>query len=330
MRRREVIIGFGTATMAGVMPVTAQRAKRLPVVGFVLSAPPVIGMTGPDPVNPPARGLVHGLRDLGWIDGRNISIERRSAESDPRRAPAIIDELIARGVDVIMLGGARWLHDAAQAATRTIPTVALFAEDPVVAGLITSLARPGGNLTGVAVTTGPDFHGKQLQILAELVPRITRAAFIAPQGVVKQFLGVAHPAGVMVVPATVDVPEQYTEAFATVVRERADALIASGGAVNYVHHMRIVTFAAEKRLPTIFGDREAVEAGGLAAYGASLSGAYRQAARLVAGFLSGARLGEIPTEQVATFELVINAKTAKALGLTIPPTLLAFATEVLE
>ena len=329
MRRREFITLLGGA--AAAWPVTAHaQPKRLPVVAFVLSSPPATQMAGSNPVSPPARGFLHGLHELGWIDGRNVIVERLSTEGDPRRAPAILAELLTRGVDVVMLGGARWLHEAGQQATKTIPTVALFAEDPVAAGLIRSLARPGGNLTGVAITTGPEFHGKQLQLLQELAPRISRAAFIAPRGVLEQYRTVAGPAGITVIPVEVNIPEQFAEAFATIGRERIDALMASGAAINYVHYSRIVAFASENRLPATYGNREAVEGGGLMSYGTSLSGAYRQAARLVAKFLEGARPGDIPTEQATTFELVINARTAKALGLVIPQTIMLQADEVIE
>src|SRR5215212_8984632 len=329
MRRREFITLFGGAVAASPLTTHAQP-KRLPVVALVLSSPPANQMVGSHPVSPPTRGFLQGLYELGWVDGRNLVVERRSAESDPRRAPAMFAELLTRGVDVIMLGGARWLHEAGQQATRTVPTVALFAEDAVASGLIQSLPQPGGNLTGVAITTGPEFYGKQLQLLRELAPRISSVAFIAPRGVLDQFRAVAVPAGIKVIPVEVNIPEQFAEAFATIRHERIDALMASGAAINYVHYSRIVAFASENRLPASYGNREAVEGGGLMSYGTSLSGAYRQAARLVARFLEGAVLGDIPTEQATTFELLINARTAKAQGLVIPQTLVLQADEVIE
>ena len=330
MRRREFITLLGGAAVAGSLPSAAQQPKRLPVVALVFGAAPLAEVVGPDPIAPPARGFVRGLRDLGWIDGRNVVIERRSADGEPQRAPAIFAELLARDVDVIMLGGARWLIDAARAATRTIPTVTVFLDDPVAAGLISNLARPGGNLTGVTLTTGPEFHGKRLQLLTELAPRITRVAFLGVPEVLEQYRGVARPAGVAVIPFQIEVAEQYDEAFATILREGADALMVSSGAVNYVGAKRVVTFAAESRLPAMYASREAVDAGGLMSYGTSVPGVWRQAARLVDRILKGAKPGDVPVEEPTTFELVINARTAKALGLTIPQSLIARADEVIE
>jgi putative ABC transport system substrate-binding protein len=330
MRRRDFITAAGAAAALNALPAAAQQAKRLPVVAIVFSASPVTEMVGPDPIHPLVRTIVHGLRDLGWIDGRSVVIERRSVEGDPQRAPAIFAELIARGVDVIVLPAARWLHEAAQRATGNIPIVAAFSEDPVAAGLIASLARPGGNLTGVTRMIGPEYYGKQLQLLQELAPGISRAALLGPQGASGQFLGLARSAAVAVVPANVDVPEQYEEGFATILREQANALIVTSGGVNFAHAKRIVAFASENRLPAIFAFREPVDAGGLMAYAPSTSGTYRQLAGLVDKFLKGAKIGEIPTEQPIAFELVINAKTAKVLGLIIPPSLFARADEVIE
>ena len=308
----------------------AQVTKKLPVVALAYAEAPLAEMVGSDPINSIARALVHGLRDLDWIDGRTVIIERRSAEGDPRRAPAIFAELLARGVDVIVTGGSRSMLDAARQATRTVPIVARFEYDPVAAGLIANLARPGGNLTGVTSTTGPEFFGKRLQLLAELAPRITRVAFLAPRGEMDQYRGVARPAGVMVLPAQVDTVDQYDAAFASILAEKADALMVAGGQPNLVHAARIVAFATERRLLAIYGFREAVEAGGLMSYGTSLAGLNRQAARLVDRILKGAKPGDLPVEQPTKFELVVNLKAAAVLGLTIPQSLLARADEVIE
>ena len=329
MRRREFITLVGGTAVTSSLPARAQP-KRLPMVALIFASAPLVEMLGSDPASPVARAFVHGLRDLGWIDGRNVVIERRSADGDPQRAPAIIAELLARGVDVVMLGSTRWLHRAMQQATRTIPIVAIFGDDPVAAGLIASLARPGGNLTGVTSTTGPDFYGKRLQLLHEIAPRVTRAAFLATREVLEQVRGVARPARIDLVPVEIERVEQFAEAFATIQHERADALMLSQGPVIDLNTHRILAFASEHRLPTIFSAREAVEAGSLMSYGVSTPSRFRQAARLVDKFLKGAKIGDIPTEQPTTFELVINAKTAQALGLTIPPTILVQADEVIE
>jgi putative ABC transport system substrate-binding protein len=270
------------------------------------------------------------LRDLGWIDGQTVSIERLSLEGNPQRAPELLADLVARKVDVIVLGGARWLHDAALSATRTVPLITLFQDDPVAAGLITSLARPGGNLTGVAQTTGPEFFRKRLQLLKEIAPRISRVAFLGPQGVLQQDRTVEALAGITIVPVPVDVVDQLDAAFDTIRRERADGMMVAGSAITYAYYQRIVTFADENRLPTIHSGREAVVAGGLLSYGTSVPWVFGRMARLTDRVLKGAKPQELPAEQATTFELIVNTMTAKALGLEVPPMMIALADEVIE
>ncbi len=298
MKRREFITLLGGATVALSVPATAQQ-KRLPVVALVNPTIPLARTVGPDPIAPLPRAFVHGLRDLGWIDGRTVTIERRSAEGDPQRAPVVLAELVARDVDVIMLGGLRWLHDAALKATQTIPIVAMFTDNPVAAGLIASLARPGGNLTGVTLATGLEFQSKRLQLLGELAPNIARVAFLAPREVLEQYRGVARTDGVTVIPVQVDFPEQLTEAFAIVQAERADALMVGGG-LHHDNAQRIAAFTAQNRLPGMFPWREGVDAGGLISYGTNVPAAWRQAARLVDRFLKGAKIGRGPSPSPPT------------------------------
>jgi putative ABC transport system substrate-binding protein len=300
------------------------------VVALVFGSAPLAQMVGSDPINLVARGFVHGLRDLGWIEGRTIIIERRTAEGQPQRAPAIMAELLTRGVDVIVLASARWLHEAAQQATRTVPIIAEFRDAPVAAGLISSLARPGGNLSGVTSTTGPEFDAKRLQLLQEVAQRLARTAFVATRDVLEQYRSAASPAGVTVVPVLVEVAEQYEKAFATILRERVDSVMVSSSPVNYNHAQHIATFAATNNLPAIYAFREAVAVGGLMSYGTSIPGIFQQAARMVDRILKGTRPGDLPAEQPTKFELAINLKTAKALGLEMPPSLLARADEVIE
>jgi putative ABC transport system substrate-binding protein len=330
VRRREFLTILGGAVVARANPAAAQRADRLPVVALVFASAPVAEMVGSDPINPVARGFVHGLSELGWIDGRTIIIERRTAEGQPQRAPALFAELLARGVDVIVLASARWLHEAAQQATRTVPTVAEFRDDPVTAGLIQSLARPSGNLTGVTSTTGPEFDAKRLQLLQEVAPRLARTGFLATREVLEQYRSAATPAGVTVVPLLVESAEEYDGTFATILRERVDTLMVSSSPVNYNHAQRIVAFASTNTLPAIYAFREALVIDGLMSYGTSIPGIFRQAARQVDRILKGTRPGDLPTEQPTKFELVVNLRTAKALGLTIPQSLLLRADEVIE
>jgi putative tryptophan/tyrosine transport system substrate-binding protein len=330
MKRRQFITGLASAVVGRALPAQAQQPKRLPVVGLVGSTGPVVDMHGSNPTSPPIRGFVQQLRELDWIDGQNIFIERRSAEGGPKRASTIFAELIAREVDVIAVTGALFLQEAAQRATRTIPTVAHFAEDPVAAGLIASLARPAGNLTGVTLFTGPEFHSKQLQLLQELDRRISRIAFLATRKTLEEYRGIPRPLGATVLPVEVDLAEHFQTAFTMIVREHADAVMVGGGPLYYNNGLRVVAFAAERRLPTIYSFRELAAADGLMAYGASAVGNFRQMARLVDKILRGAKPADLPVEQPTTFELVINLKTAKALGLEVTPTLVARADEVIE
>jgi putative tryptophan/tyrosine transport system substrate-binding protein len=273
---------------------------------------------------------MHGLRDLGWIEGRNVVIERRALEGNPQRAPAMFAELLARGVDVMALGGARWLHDAALKANPTVPMVTIFQDDPVASGLIASLARPGGILTGIAQTTGPEFNSKRLQLLKELDPRIARIALVGPRAVLEQDRGIAHPTGVAVLPIGLDADDQLDEVFANILRARADALMVVGSAITYGSGQRIVAFASENRLPAMYAFREAVDAGGLMSYGSNVPDNFRQMARLAGNILKGAKPADLPVEQPIKFEFLINAKTAKALGIAIPHMVLALANEVIE
>jgi len=289
MERREFITFLGGAAAAWPLTVRAQPAPRRPVVGFVHAVIPWTEMVGADPVSLLARAFVHGLHDLGWVEGQTVAIERRSAEGQPQRAPAIFAELMTRGVDVIAMGGSQWLREAAQQATKTIPTVLLFDSDPVAQGVVPSLARPGGNLTGVMVSMGGELIGKRLQLLKQLAPTV-----------------------------------------ATILREHADALVTEGSPIIYVQRGRIVAFAAEHRLPFAANNRESVEEGGLMSYGIKASGLFSDLAIYVDQILKGAKASDLPIQRPTRFELIVNGRTANTLGLTIPPTLLATADEVIE
>src|SRR5215469_2869554 len=218
MRRREFITLAGSAAAAWPLAARAQPAPRLPVVAFVHAVIPWTDMVGSDPASPLARAFLHGLRDRGWVEGQTVMIERRSAEGQPQRAPAIFAELMTRGVDMIAMGGSQWLREAAQA-TKTIPTVVLFDADPVAEGVVPSLARPGGNLTGITISTGGEFIGKRLQLLKELAPAVTRVACIASSEVWESYRRNTPAADILPVFTPVDRSEQFAEAFATILRE---------------------------------------------------------------------------------------------------------------
>ena len=330
MKRREFITLLGGAAAAWPLVARAQPTPRRPIVAFVHAVIPQAEMAGSDPVSPLARAFVYGLRDFGWIEGQTVVIERRSAEGQPQRAPAIFAELMISGVDVIAMGGSRWLREAAQQATKTIPTVLLFDADPVAEGVVPSLARPGGNLTGVTISTGGEFIGKRLQLLKELAPAVTRVACISSSEVWESYRRSNATADIPPVFVPVDRSEQFDEAFAKILRERADALVTEGSPIIYVQRGRIVTFAAEHRLPLAANNRESVEEGGLMSYGIKASGLFSDLAVYVDRILKGAKASDLPIQQPTRFELVINLKTAKALGLNVPPTLLAIADKVIE
>src|SRR6516165_7031014 len=269
MERREFITFLGGAAAAWPLTVRAQPAPRRPVVGFVHAVIPWTEMVGADPVSPLARAFVYRLRDLGWVDGQTVAIERRSAEGQPQRAPAIFAELMTRGVDVIAMGGSQWLREAAQQATKTIPTVLLFDSDPVTEGVVPSLARPGGNLTGVMVSMGGELIGKRLQLLKQLAPAVARVACIASSEVWELYRRNTATADIPPVFAPVDRSEPVRRGL------RHDSARARGrfGHRGQSDH-RIVAFAAEHRLPFAANNRESVEEGGLMSYGIKASGLF--------------------------------------------------------
>ena len=330
LKRRKFITALGEAAAVWPLVARAQSTPRRPVVAFVHAVIPPAEMAGPDPISPLARAFLQGLRDLGWIEGQTVVIERRSAVGDPQRASAIFAELTTLGVDVIAMGGSRWLREAAQQATRTIPTVVLFDADPVAEGVVPSLARPDGNLTGVLVSTGGDFIGKRLQLLKELAPAIARVACIASSEVWESYRRSAAATDVPPVFTPVNSSLQFDEAFATILRERADALVTEGSPIIYVQRGRIVAFATEHRLPLASNNRESTEEGGLMSYGVKASGLFSDLAVYVDRILKGAKSSDLPIQRPTRFELIMNARTAKALGLTIPQLLLARADEVIE
>jgi putative ABC transport system substrate-binding protein len=274
----------------------------------------------------------HGLRDLGYVEGRNITLEYRFAEGQADRLPALVAELVRLPVDVLVVDGTVAIRPAQQANT-TIPIV-MVAGDPVGAGLVASLAHPGGNITGLSIMI-PDLSGKRLEILKEAVPNLSRVAALwhrdAPVGpYITETQAAAQALGLQLQSLEVRSPNEFDQAFAAMTREHADALVVLSNPLFFGHRRQLAELAVKHRLPAIFLFREYVEAGGLMAYGANLNAMYRRAAYYVDRILKGTKPADLPVEQPVKFELVINLKTAQALDLTIPPTLLFQADEVIK
>ncbi len=327
-RRRLTQIAVAAGALGLISVAAAQVARRSPKAAIVLGSSPLAAITGPEPSAAFMREFLQGLLEQGWVDGRTLTLERRSAEGDPTRAQAIFAELVATGVDVIAVGGERWLIDAARAATSTIPLVANMVDDPVASGLVASLARPGGNVTGIAEAPGPEIEAKRLQLLLEMAPAVRRIAFLAPSRRIAQFAGLAAPAGISIIPVPMDSLDQLERAFAAVLAAGCEGMVVGNDGPIFWSLARIAGFAAGNRLPTIFAFREAVAAGGLLSYGPVRR--FRQLGRMTARFLDGARIGDVPVEVPVSYDLTINGKAAAALGLPVPAVLAAQAAEVIE
>jgi putative ABC transport system substrate-binding protein len=278
-----------------------------------------------------------GLRDLGYVEGRNVVIEDRDAEGKFERLPALAAELVALKVDIIVAPNTAAAL-AAQQATKTIPIVFAVAADPVTSGLVTSLARPGGNVTGSSILA-PELVGKRLELLTQAVPGVSRVAVLwqpggAGEGTEKDMLKGAEVAasalGVRLQFVEARGPADVDRAFSEMTRARAGALTVLPSAMFGSQRRRLVDLAAKNRLPAVYTSREFVDAGGLMAFGPNQADLYRGAATYVDKILKGAKPGDLPVEQPTTFELVINLKAAKAVGLTIPQSVLTRANHIVE
>jgi putative ABC transport system substrate-binding protein len=334
MKRRELITLLGGAALAWPIAVRAQQAARLYRVGWLFAAVPLKDMGGPDPVDPVSRAFVHGLRDLGYIEGQNLALERRSAEGKLERIGEFAAELVGLDPEVIITGGGDFMAQALQRLTKTVPIISPYGDDPVGAGLVASLAHPGGNVTGFLAYTGPEFETKRLQLLKEAVPKAIRIAFLAMkevwEGPVGQAVRDAAPTLGVTLIHVEHAPDSYVEAFVQMTREPPDALFVAYHPVNYANRQLIVDFASKERMPGIYPYREAVMAGGLMSYSVSTTDLFRRAAGLVDKIFKGTKPADIPVERPTKLELLVNLKTAKILDLQIPDTLLARADNVIE
>jgi len=328
MDRRTFLSTLTGGLLAAPLAAEAQQADKVARIGWL----------GNDPVSsaPLREAFRQGLRDLGYVEGRNVVIEYRDAEGKLERLPALAAELVALRVDVIV-AGSTGLARAAKQATRTLPIV-LVAGDPVMSGLVTSLAQPGGNVTGLASSAAPDIVGKWMELLKQAVPGVSRVAVLWQPGVQgqqdKDMLKRAEVAGqalgVRLQFVEARGPADIDRAFSDMTRAHAGALTVLLSNMFVVERRRLVDLAAKNRLPVMYQAREFVDAGGLMAYGPNFADIFRRAATYVDKILKGAKPGDLPVEQPTKFELVINLKTAKALGLTIPQSLLQRADHVIE
>jgi putative tryptophan/tyrosine transport system substrate-binding protein len=322
MRRRDFISLTGCAALAWPpLWAHAQEPAKIPRIGIIDDSPIW-------------NNFRHGLRDLGYLEGQNIAFEYRYAGGLPDRLAWVAAELVRRPVDLIATFGTTPTL-AAKAATKSIPIVMMGIGDPVGAGLVASIARPGGNITGNTIL-GPDVAGKRLQLLKEVIPSISRVAFLWNPD------NSSHPAqlaelkiavqtlGLTLLPVAVRNSDEFDNAFAAMTRARADAFLMTADPLHQIAIMRILDFLAENRLPGMFLSKEIVAAGGFISYGASVPDLFRRGALYAHRVLQGTKPADLPVEQPTKFELAVNMKTAKAIGLSVPESFLLRADEVIE
>ena len=326
INRREFITLLGGAAVAWPLAARAQQ-PAMPVIGFLHSS-------SPEPYR--LRAFRQGLKDAGFIEGENVAIEYRWADSQIDRLPALAAELVQRRVAVIAASGGTPSILAAKAATTTIPIVFALAEDPVRLGLVASLARPSGNLTGINFF-GTELAAKRLELLRELVPGAIRIAVLVDptnatntETTVRGVEAAARAKGLQIQVLNASNSREVDATFATLASERPDALLVGSTAFLADRRVQLAQLAARHAVPAIYVDRQFAEVGGLMSYGASLGDAFRQVGVYSGRILKGAKPADLPVLQSTKFELVINAPTARMLGLTVPPTLLATADEVIE
>ena len=321
MKRREFITLLGGAAAVWPVAAYAQQPARVPRIGIIDDAPMWDSFR-------------QALREFGYVEGQSINYEYRYSEGVPDRLAAAVGELVRRPVDLIAAYGTPPI-EAAKAATTTIPIVMIGVGDPVRVGLVASLARPGGNITGNTVLS-PDLGAKRLQLLREAIPTVTRVAYlINPNNagtveVLAEMKLAAPAAGMVLIGVELDSSSHFDAALAVMLRQRTEVLLVSNDPLHQLHVGRIIDFLAKNRIAGMFQSKEHVAAGGFIAYGASLPDLFRRAAAYAHRILQGAKAADLPVELPTKFELAINLKTARALGLDLPPLLVARADEVIE
>jgi putative ABC transport system substrate-binding protein len=325
LRRRD-FIALAVCAVAAPAAVRAQQATKIFRIGYL----------GTGTAYPHLRGVFQqGLRDLGWVEGQNYEINYRYAEGQYDALPRLADELVRLGVDAIVASPTPAAL-AAKSATATIPIVGIGFDNPVENGLVASLARPGGNVTGLSYGVGPEIFGKDIELLRAMLPELRRIAVLSnPAGLnhalmISNVTSAARALGVELLLLEATAPGEFDRAFAAMANERVGALFVFGDPMFGVHRARLAELAVQYRLPAMHTNRPHVEAGGLMCYGPSFSDLWRRAAAYVDKILRGARPADLPVEQPTKFELIINLRTAKAIGVEIPQSMLLRADVVIE
>jgi putative tryptophan/tyrosine transport system substrate-binding protein len=330
MKVKITALALGAMLLALCSSAEAQQAKKVHRIGYLSPFDPALDSAR-------SEGIRRALRDLGYVEGQNIAFEYRYAEGKRDQFPELVAELVRLKVDVIVVVGERAVR-AVMNATKTIPIVLAGAGlDPVEAGHVGSLARPGGNITGIT-SLNRDLAGKRLELFKEAVPKLARVAVIYDPTIPPSVLWVkealpaeARALKLIVQPWEVRNRDDFDKVFAAIGKQRPDGLdVLAAGPLMRANRKRIIGFALKSRLPSMFADRESVDAGGLMYYGADIADSYRRVAYFVDRILKGAKPADLPVEQPTKFELVINLKTAKQIGLTIPPEVLARATKLIK
>jgi putative ABC transport system substrate-binding protein len=325
--RRKLLVTLGAGALAFAVPPGSfgQQQGKVWRVGFL--SPTSASLSSQN-----TGAFLKGMRELGYIEGQNLLIERRFADGKLERLPGLAAELVQLKVDVIVTAGSPAIS-AAQKATSTIPIVMTSAGDPVRGGFVKSLARPGGNITGLSNMSG-DIGAKLLDLLRSVVPKLSRVAMLTPSttygAISKSVQAAAQKARVKSLVAEASTPQEIESAFSMMVREKADAVIVGSPTIFAQQHRQIAELALKYRMPSMFQDPVNDEVGGLMSYGQKLTESYQRSATYVDKIFKGAKAGDLPIEQPTKFELVINLKTAKALGLTLPQSLLLRADEVIQ
>jgi putative ABC transport system substrate-binding protein len=328
MNRREFVRGLTFALLAAPVAADAQQEAKVARIGLLGVASRAASLEN-------LEAFRQGLRERGWVEGQNIVIEERWADGKIERSASFAAELVRLRVDVI-IAPSHVAALAAKNATMTIPVVMIAGDDPVRSGLVASLARPGGNITGLTYNVDVGIIGKQLQMLTEVVPNLSRVAVLRDladplaASVLTEAERAARSLRVRIQVVDVRGPDELEKAFAAMTRERAGAVLLTRGGMFFLQRSRLATLAAQHKLPAMFVDRRWVKVGGLMSYGVDPFESFRRVATYVDKILKGAKPADLPVEQPTKFELVINGKTAKALGLTIPPSVLIRADEVIQ